>query len=143
MSIFSSCTRVTSIGATWALCVMCLFLHGPASISYHGLPNRLEGNDGKTSSRELRTFLENFFRLFFKSVKCQGEREREIWDGSWEGKCFQDGVMSQGAANRICKCNLSPSYCPHLSCKYVLAGNCLSCSLWSSLTQQILLVPLF
>lgn len=58
------------------LCVMCLFLRGPASISYPGLPNRPEGNDCKTSSRELRTFLENFFPLFFffKSVKCQGER---------------------------------------------------------------------
>lgn len=34
--------------------------------------------------------------------------------------------MSQGVVNRICKCNLSPSYCHYLSHNYVLLVNCLN-----------------
>lgn len=34
--------------------------------------------------------------------------------------------MSQGVLNRICKCNLSPSYCHYLSLNCIVLANCLN-----------------
>lgn len=34
--------------------------------------------------------------------------------------------MNQGAVNRICKCNLSPSCCHYLTCNYIVLANCLN-----------------
>lgn len=51
--------------------------------------------------------------------------------------------MSQGVLNRICKCNLSPSYCHYLSLNCIVLANCLNWCLLSSLRKQTLLISFF
>lgn len=39
---------------------------------------------------------------------------------SLHSEMFPERLMSQGVVNRICKCNLSPSYCHYLNHNYVV-----------------------